>query len=85
MADLAQPAVRAGTSGPIRNVLVALAFVLTALFILAPVVVIPAGWLASTAVSFVMGVIGLIEGWIYLAQSPEAFQAQYIDAKKEWF
>ena len=40
MADLAQPAVRAGTSGPIRNVLIALAFVLTALFILAPVVVI---------------------------------------------
>jgi sulfate transport system permease protein len=40
MADLAQPAVRAGSSGPIRNVLIALAFVLTALFILAPVVVI---------------------------------------------
>lgn len=55
------------------------------IMLLAPVVVIPAGWLASTVVSLVMGVIGLIEGWIYLAQSPEAFQAQYIDAKKEWF
>lgn len=55
------------------------------IMLLAPVVVIPAGWLASTAVSLVMGIIGLIEGWNYLAQSPQAFKAQYIDAKKEWF
>jgi len=55
------------------------------IMLLAPVVAIPAGWLASTAVSLVMGIIGLIEGWNYLAQSPEAFKAHYIDAKKEWF
>ena len=55
------------------------------IMLLAPVVVIPAGWLASTAVSLVMGIIGLIEGWTYLAQSPQAFKAHYIDAKKEWF
>ncbi|NDC15932.1 MAG: TM2 domain-containing protein [Synechococcaceae bacterium WB9_2_170] len=55
------------------------------IMLLAPVVVIPAGWLASTAVSLVMGIIGLIEGWRYLAQSPQAFKAHYIDAKKEWF
>ena len=55
------------------------------IMLLAPVVVIPAGWLASTAVSLVMGIIGLIEGWHYLAQSPQAFKAHYIDAKKEWF
>jgi TM2 domain-containing membrane protein YozV len=33
----------------------------------------------------VMGVIGLIEGIIYLTKSPEEFQAQYIDATREWF
>jgi TM2 domain-containing membrane protein YozV len=35
--------------------------------------------------SFVMGVIGLIEGIIYLTKTPEEFKATYIDAKKEWF
>lgn len=34
---------------------------------------------------FVMGVIGLIEGIIYLTNTPEAFQATYIDGHKEWF
>jgi len=34
---------------------------------------------------FVMGVIGLIEGIIYLTKTPEEFKATYIDAKKEWF
>jgi hypothetical protein len=48
-------------------------------------VVIPAGWWASTAVSLVMGIIGLIEGLIYLSQTPQQFKARYIDAKKEWF
>jgi TM2 domain-containing membrane protein YozV len=55
------------------------------IMLLAPVVVIPAGWWASTAVSLVMGMIGLIEGFIYLAQPPQQFKARYIDAKKEWF
>jgi hypothetical protein len=27
----------------------------------------------------------LIEGFIYLAQTPQQFKARYIDAKKEWF
>lgn len=35
--------------------------------------------------SFVMGVIGLVEGIIYLTKTPEEFKATYIDAKKEWF
>jgi hypothetical protein len=34
---------------------------------------------------FVMGVIGLIEGIIYLTKTPEEFKSTYIDAKKEWF
>ncbi|MEB3264954.1 MAG: TM2 domain-containing protein [Synechococcus sp.] len=34
---------------------------------------------------FVMGVIGLVEGIIYLTKSPEEFKATYLDAKREWF
>ena len=34
---------------------------------------------------FVMGVIGLIEGIIYLTKTPQEFQALYIDGRKEWF
>mgnify|MGYP006269844057 FL=1 len=34
---------------------------------------------------FVMGVIGLIEGIIYLSKTPEEFQSTYIDGRKEWF
>lgn len=34
---------------------------------------------------FVMGVIGLIEGIIYLTKTPEEFKATYVDAQKEWF
>jgi TM2 domain-containing membrane protein YozV len=35
--------------------------------------------------SFVMGVIGLIEGIIYLTKTSEEFKAEYIDAEKPWF
>ncbi|MFQ6538440.1 MULTISPECIES: TM2 domain-containing protein [Aphanothece] len=35
--------------------------------------------------SFVMGVIGLIEGILYLTKTNEEFQATYIDAVKDWF
>jgi TM2 domain-containing membrane protein YozV len=35
--------------------------------------------------SIVTGLIGLIEGIIYITKTPEEFQATYIDAKKEWF
>lgn len=35
--------------------------------------------------SFVMGVIGLIEGIIYLTKTPEEFKEMYIDAEKDWF
>ena len=55
------------------------------IMLLAPVVVIPAGWWASTVVSLVMGIIGLIEGLIYLAKTPQEFKTRYIDAKQEWF
>ena len=33
----------------------------------------------------VMGIIGVIEGVLYLTKSTEEFQAQYIDATREWF
>jgi TM2 domain-containing membrane protein YozV len=33
----------------------------------------------------VMGVIGLIEGIIYLTKTDEEFVATYINGKKEWF
>jgi len=35
--------------------------------------------------SFVMGVIGLIEGIIYLTKTTAEFQAEYIHAEKDWF
>ena len=35
--------------------------------------------------SIVTGLIGLIEGIIYITKTPEEFQATYVDAKKEWF
>ena len=34
---------------------------------------------------FVMGVIGLIEGLIYLTQTPQEFKATYLEGRKEWF
>lgn len=34
---------------------------------------------------FVMGVIGLVEGIIYLTKTSAVFQATYIDGRKEWF
>lgn len=33
----------------------------------------------------VMGIIGLIEGIMYLTKSDEEFQATYVDAQKGWF
>jgi TM2 domain-containing membrane protein YozV len=35
--------------------------------------------------SFVMGVIGLIEGIIYLTKTTAEFEAEYLDAQKDWF
>lgn len=49
------------------------------------VVTLVGGVLTCGVASGVMGVIGLIEGIIYLTKSPEEFQATYIDGKKEWF
>ena len=43
------------------------------------------GLLSCGVASFVMGVIGLIEGIIYLTKTPEEFQATYIAGRKEWF
>lgn len=34
---------------------------------------------------FVMGVIGIIEGIIYLTKTPEEFESIYIQKSKEWF
>jgi TM2 domain-containing membrane protein YozV len=33
----------------------------------------------------VMGIVGLIEGIIYLTKTDEEFVATYVNAKKEWF
>jgi TM2 domain-containing membrane protein YozV len=45
-----------------------------------------AGGLVTCGVaSFVMGVIGLIEGIIYLTKTPQEFQAIYLDAERPWF
>ena len=35
--------------------------------------------------SFVMGVIGLIEGIIYLTKTTAEFEVEYLDAEKDWF
>ena len=35
--------------------------------------------------SFVMGVICLIEGIIYLTKTDAQFQAQYLDGQQDWF
>jgi hypothetical protein len=34
---------------------------------------------------FIMGVIGIIEGIIYLTKSDEEFASTYVSAKKGWF
>lgn len=34
---------------------------------------------------FVMGVIGVIEGIIYLTKTPAEFEATYIQSEKQWF
>ncbi len=34
---------------------------------------------------FVMGVIGVIEGIIYLTKTPAEFEATYMQAEKQWF
>jgi TM2 domain-containing membrane protein YozV len=45
-----------------------------------------AGGLVTCGVaSFVIGVIGLIEGITYLTKTNAEFQATYLDATKEWF
>ncbi|QNI69496.1 TM2 domain-containing protein [Cyanobium sp. NS01] len=45
-----------------------------------------AGGLVTCGIaSFVMGVIGLIEGILYLTKTNEEFQVTYIDAVKDWF
>ena len=33
----------------------------------------------------IMGIVGLIEGLIYLTKSDEEFVATYVTGKKEWF
>ena len=35
--------------------------------------------------SFVIGIIGLIEGIIYLTKSNEEFENEYLEGHKEWF
>lgn len=35
--------------------------------------------------AFAMGVIGLIEGVIYISKTPEEFRATYLVARRPWF
>lgn len=49
------------------------------------VISIAGGVVTCGAASFVMGVIGLIEGIIYLTKTPEEFREMYVDGVKEWF
>ncbi|WP_206026224.1 TM2 domain-containing protein [Roseimicrobium sp. ORNL1] len=44
-----------------------------------------AGMFTCGASSIVMGVIGLIEGIIYLTMSDQDFDRTYIEGKKKWF
>jgi len=34
---------------------------------------------------FVMGLIGVIEGIIYLTQTPQEFKTTYLEGRKKWF
>ena len=34
---------------------------------------------------FVMGLIGVIEGIIYLTQTPQEFKTTYLEGRNEWF
>jgi TM2 domain-containing membrane protein YozV len=49
------------------------------------VVSVAGGVVTCGVASFVMGVIGLIEGIIYLTKSPEEFESAYISNSREWF
>jgi len=35
--------------------------------------------------AFVMGVIGVIEGILYLSKTPDAFDAAYLTSRRPWF
>ena len=41
--------------------------------------------LTLSMLAFIPGIIGLIEGIIYLTKSDEDFAATYVNAKKGWF
>jgi TM2 domain-containing membrane protein YozV len=43
------------------------------------------GWLLLGLGPLIMGIIGLIEGIMYLTKSDEEFVATYINGKKGWF
>ncbi len=49
------------------------------------VVSVAGGVVTCGIASFVMGVIGVVEGIIYLTATPDDFKATYVDASKEWF
>jgi len=49
------------------------------------VVSLAGGVVTCGAASFVMGVIGLIEGIVYLVKTPDEFEATYLDSVREWF
>jgi TM2 domain-containing membrane protein YozV len=49
------------------------------------VITLAGGVVTCGLASFVMGVIGLIEGILYLTKTNAEFQVEYLDAEKDWF
>jgi TM2 domain-containing membrane protein YozV len=49
------------------------------------VVTLVGGMLTCGVASFVMGVIGIIEGILYLTKTPADFEATYLKAVRPWF
>ena len=43
------------------------------------------GWVLLGLGPIVMGIIGLVEGILYLTKSDEEFVATYVRGKKGWF
>ena len=43
------------------------------------------GVLTCGVASFVVWVIGIIEGMLYLTCTPEAFRATYLEGERDWF
>ena len=57
----------------------------TTLAVIMLVLSLAGGVVTCGGATFVIGVIGLIEGIIYLTKTNEEFKNEYLDSQKEWF